>query len=57
MDKTTAREVQILKQIPKTELQDFIERNAERMRDLLWDEEWFSNLEIIEELANGYRWL
>ena len=48
------REVQILQQIPKPQLEDFIERNGQKMRDILEDDEWHSNLEIIEMLLLGY---
>lgn len=57
MDKILEREVQILKQIPKNELPDFIERNGERMRSILEQDEWKSNLEVMEILLLGYRGL
>jgi len=55
MDKILEREVQILKQIPKPQLEDFIERNGERMRSILEEDEWKSNLEIIDALLSWYR--
>jgi len=51
------REREILKQVPKDNRMDFIERYWKPMRDLLWDEEWHSNLEIIDALLSGYKWL
>ena len=51
------REIEILKQFPKSELPELIERNGEKIRSLIEDEEWHSNLEIIEAIANGYKGL
>ena len=49
------REVEILKQIPKDEVWEFIERNGERLRSLIQDWEWHSNLEIIEALTEWHK--
>lgn len=49
------REVEILRQIPPKEVMEFIEKNGERMRELVTGKDWVSNLEILEMLLLGYR--
>ena len=49
------RECEILRTLPKSEVSDFIEKNGERMRDILTEHEEMNNLEIIEALTTGYR--
>ena len=48
------REVEILKQIPKDEVGDFIERNGGRLREVLTAHEEFTNREVMEALAKDY---
>jgi len=56
-DNINKREVEILKQIPHNQVMEFIEKNWERLRSLIEDDEWHSNLEIIQALTEWYKWL
>lgn len=53
-DNINAREVEILKTLPESEVMDFIEKNWARLRSLIEEDEYLSNLEIIELLKSGY---
>ncbi len=55
-DKILEREIEILRQVPENELLGFIDRNWQRLRDLL-EEDQKRNEEIMEELAKDYSWL
>ena len=54
MDKILEREVEILKQVPKSELPDFIERKGKELRSILTDHEEMTNREILEALKLLY---
>lgn len=53
-DKILERECEILTQVQKDELGDFIEHNWQRMRDILTDHDELSNREIMEALKLWY---
>jgi len=49
-DNINQREVQILKAIPKSQVLDFVEKNGQKLRNLIESDEEFDDKEIIEIL-------
>ncbi len=56
-DKVQDREIDILRNIPKSELQNFIEKNGQRLRSLIESDEELNDQEILENLTRDYVWL
>lgn len=51
------REVAILRNIPKSHIPEFIEKNWQKLRELLTSDEELNDLEILECLIEWYKWL
>lgn len=54
-DNINAREVEILKHIPHSQVMDFIEKNGQRLRSLIESDEELNDQEILEALIEGYK--
>lgn len=49
-DNINQRECEILKAIPKSQVLDFVEKNGQKLRELIESDEELNNQEILEAL-------